>query len=668
MPLTTPKLDDRHFQDIVDEAKKRIPHYIEEWTDHNVSDPGVTLIELFAWMTDIILYRLNRVPDLHYVKFMELLGIQLRQPVPAQVPVTFWLSAPRDEVMVIPAGTEVATTQTETEPSIVFTTDDNFRIVPPELEAIITRVAAAGGGAQKQYLDQNVRRAESGFEGFEAFSQVPQVNDAMYFGFKGEISQHILGFEMDCDPAGGAGIDPDLPPYIWEASTGDKDQRWEQCEVELDTTKGLNGPGNIHIHLPKMGKFSINKQSLYWVRARVKEISPSEERNGMLPYQVSPRVRQVTTASHGATIATTHARKVTDEMLGRSDGSAGQRYELAQTPVLQRQRGEHLIVHPEGSEPQVWQEVADFSGSGVGDRHYTLDSVTGEVRFGPAIRQQDGTMKLFGAIPPRGANIIFKKYRHGGGEQGNVQRRVINTLKTSMPYVTRIRNRQSAWGGLDAESLDSAKMRVPAVLRSRDRAVTESDFEFLARQAVPAGIGRVKCLQPRPAEAGRVPPGQIYLLVIPRVKNPNHFLSPDELQPAETDLQALDAFMDERRLLTTRLEVRAPAYMWVSCRVRLRATPGANQEAVEQEVVRRLYKFLNPLVGGPDGSGWPFGRQLFVGDVYQALQGVEDVMFIREVEMFPASPGGGPEGKAVESLEVLTHGVVASGVHAVEFV
>ena len=88
MSLVAPKLDDRRFQDIVDEAKKRIPHYTKEWTDHNVSDPGVTLVELFAWMTDIILYRLNQVPDRHYIKFMEMLGITLQEPVPAKVPVT----------------------------------------------------------------------------------------------------------------------------------------------------------------------------------------------------------------------------------------------------------------------------------------------------------------------------------------------------------------------------------------------------------------------------------------------------------------------------------------------------------------------------------------------------------------------------------------------------
>ena len=94
MPLNAPNLDDRHFQDLVDEAKKRIPQYCKEWTDHNVSDPGVTLIELFAWMNDLLLYRLNQVPDLHYIRFMEMLGITLQEPLPAKPTVSFWLSKP----------------------------------------------------------------------------------------------------------------------------------------------------------------------------------------------------------------------------------------------------------------------------------------------------------------------------------------------------------------------------------------------------------------------------------------------------------------------------------------------------------------------------------------------------------------------------------------------
>jgi predicted phage baseplate assembly protein len=75
MGLETPRLDDRSFEDLVEEARRRIPLYTPEWTDHNLSDPGITLLELMAWMSDIILYRLNRVPDKHFVKFMELIGM-----------------------------------------------------------------------------------------------------------------------------------------------------------------------------------------------------------------------------------------------------------------------------------------------------------------------------------------------------------------------------------------------------------------------------------------------------------------------------------------------------------------------------------------------------------------------------------------------------------------
>jgi predicted phage baseplate assembly protein len=89
MGFETPRLDDRSFDDLVEEARARISLYTPEWTDHNLSDPGITLIELFAWMTDIVLYRLNRVPDKHFVKFMELIGMRLHEAEPARAPVTF---------------------------------------------------------------------------------------------------------------------------------------------------------------------------------------------------------------------------------------------------------------------------------------------------------------------------------------------------------------------------------------------------------------------------------------------------------------------------------------------------------------------------------------------------------------------------------------------------
>ena len=107
MPLPAPNLDDRRFQDLVNEARERIPQLCPEWTDHNVSDPGIAMIELFAWMTEVLIYRVNQVPDKNHLKFLDLVGIKLKPAVPAQVDITFILTAPQDSMISIPSGTEV---------------------------------------------------------------------------------------------------------------------------------------------------------------------------------------------------------------------------------------------------------------------------------------------------------------------------------------------------------------------------------------------------------------------------------------------------------------------------------------------------------------------------------------------------------------------------------
>jgi len=91
--LPKSNLDDRTFKDLVEECLLRIPRYCPEWTNHNPSDPGITLIELFAWLTDQMLLRFNQVPRRNYVAFLELLGIRLKPPTPAQTEVTFYLTA-----------------------------------------------------------------------------------------------------------------------------------------------------------------------------------------------------------------------------------------------------------------------------------------------------------------------------------------------------------------------------------------------------------------------------------------------------------------------------------------------------------------------------------------------------------------------------------------------
>ncbi|MDQ4048375.1 MAG: putative baseplate assembly protein, partial [Actinomycetota bacterium] len=122
-------LDDRRFQELVTEARLRIARTCPEWTEHNVSDPGITLIELFAWMTDMLIYRLNRIPEKLHVALLELLGIQLEPPACAASDLRFRLAAPAEQAVEILAGeTEVGTVRTAQDESIVFQTNEDFTI------------------------------------------------------------------------------------------------------------------------------------------------------------------------------------------------------------------------------------------------------------------------------------------------------------------------------------------------------------------------------------------------------------------------------------------------------------------------------------------------------------------------------------------------------------
>src|SRR4051812_28639652 len=133
MPLVPPNLDDRTFEDLVDELRRRIPVYAPEWTDFNESDPGITLVELFAWLTETILYELNRVPDRSYIKFLELLDLELRPAQPARADVELVPRAGAD-VAPVPAGTRLGAQPPGGGDQLVFETEAGLDV---------TRVALA---------------------------------------------------------------------------------------------------------------------------------------------------------------------------------------------------------------------------------------------------------------------------------------------------------------------------------------------------------------------------------------------------------------------------------------------------------------------------------------------------------------------------------------------
>src|SRR5215472_6291493 len=283
MPLPTPLLDDRRFQDIVDQAKILIPQYCPEWTDHNVSDPGVTLIELFAWMTDMLLYRVNQVPAKSYIKFLELIGVKLEEPRAAIAPVTFYLSAPQPVDLTIPVNTEVATVRTESSPATIFSTEKAVTIRPPLLIDVFTRNASRGN--QAPWTRHNLKEAELRRQQIPLFPEKPSPGDAFLLALETDHSMHILELNMICDVAGGAGVNPTNPPLQWQAWQGDV-ARWVACEVEHDSTGGFNKVGQVILHVPNMMRETFQGLDAYWLRCL--HTQPSNQ-TGF--YEVSPTLQ-----------------------------------------------------------------------------------------------------------------------------------------------------------------------------------------------------------------------------------------------------------------------------------------------------------------------------------------------------------------------------------------
>jgi predicted phage baseplate assembly protein len=645
MTLPVPNLDDRHFQDLVDDAKRLVQRRCPEWTDHNVSDPGVTLIEAVAFVTDQLIYRLNRVPDRLYVKFLELIGVRLLPPTPAAAPLTFWLSAPPEEPLRLPASTQVATVRTEVDPAIVFATVKDLDLIPCSLQGVLT----VGGGPDDPWVDRAAELARPG--GFHCFSLTPASGESLIVALSEAVPSCAVRLRFRCTIEG-VGVDPLHPPLAWEAWD---ETNWVPCEVDHDDTGGLNRDGDVVLHVPDSHRVAVFEgQRAGWLRARV---TPVEE--GQPPYSESPLILGLAAATVGGTVEAINAEIVENEDLGESEGVAGQQFALKRRPVLAG-AGAPILETTSEEGWLAWTEVPDFAGSGPHDRHFVFDAVNGEILLGPTVREPDGRLRSFGAVPPKGAQLRMRFYAVGGGRQGNVAQKAISVLKSSIPYVARADNRTAAQGGVDGESVDEAKVRGPILLRTRSRAVTTEDFEQITREAAPE-IARVRCL---PAGEG-ADAGSVRVLVVPAAPSVRGRLSFEDLVPGENTLAAVAARLDASRLVGTRVLVEPPRYQGVTVIARLRSRPKASASRVEADALEALYSYLHPIAGGPDGQGWPFGRPVQSGEMYGILQQIPGVDLVEDVRIFGANPVTGERGQATARLELDQNWLVFSFEHQV---
>ena len=624
MPLTAPNLDNRQFSDIVAEAKTLIPRYAPEWTNFNESDPGITLVELFAWMTEILVYRLNQVPDRNYIKFLQLIGIELEPARPARAELSFTLARPDISTAIVPLGTQVAAQGSAGQP-VVFETDQALVAIGAQLAAVQTY---DGFG----YIPQTKKNAVPG-QRFYPFGPKPQSGNALLLGFSSpsslpteQINLAVSLFQDGLTPPVmkcGTAIPPPAT-LVWEYWGG---SQWQAINLDSDGTRAFSQAG--HVLFPGPGSAAVAAKvgnvadNLFWIRARVESAT----------YEMPPQISAIRTNTVGATQAITF----TDEVLGISNGLPNQTFQVANTPVMvldtpiqvSNSDGKKVSVTSlrleidEGQGFMAWQEVEDFFSSGPNDRVFTLDRNTGVLTTGTGEHGRIPVIDQTGSDP----NVVARSYRAGGGNQGNVPANSISQLQTSVPSVDTVTNFDPATGGTEEESVADAKLRATLALQSKDRAVTPDDFRYLATQAPGANVKRAYALALYHPNFPNGPiPGVVTVIVVPN--------SPDPAPtPNQTTLAAVCEYLDKHRLLTSEIYVVGPVYRKIKVQVQLVVEPSFDLATVKNTVQSNLSTFFDPLKGGTDGTGWPFGGTVYYSDVYRAIIQTPGVTRIKDNQL-----------------------------------
>jgi len=662
--LEPPNLDDRTWQEIVDQARALIPTYAPQWTDHNPSDPGVTLIELFAWLVEGLIYRLNRVPDKMMIEFFNLIGIT-RDPA---TPAATWLvcrQAPGAPSLDVDAGYQVATQQTEESESVVFETDEALEVLPINLTQALC-LYRAREDSQRLYRDITAHIADKPLTGFMEDIGGPLLAEdpiIIALGFDGPSAEKLRLLLRLSRPFG-----VNSAQIAWRYSRGQElPDQWSDLGDVEDSTEGLQKNGRVRVdgpvdwaaqspadwdYQPEQGALPLD-QPLFWIGIRIAKLAGAP-----LTVGITHILFNAVSASNALSITAA-------EFLGNSNEKPFQYFDLRHQP-LYKQVGSttpygHLQLQVR--EPQLgggfgewkqWQRVDDFP-EGPGE-NFRLDPVTGRVDFGNYLpsTSPDGR----GTIPPLGSEIRAFSYRYVASDTGgNVPPDTVNVIRKALPGLVAVTNPGPATGGSDEEPIEETKRRAPEELRNRNRAVTAEDYEYLAREAT-TDIRKVRCLperlfrefEPRPIGAVIGDPwtfgglnrdkGNVNVLIIPEAP-----LTDDTPLPSEQLLQEVADHLDARRVVSTTLHVTYPRYLPIDVTVKVTVFEQARQtglvadrESLEQELRDKIRHFLHPLYGGPQGGGWEIGQPFLVSGLLEFIQPIPEIGFISRIAVAPGQP------------------------------
>ncbi len=674
MSIRTPILDDRTYAQLRDELVARIPVYAPEWTDHEPSDPGITLIELFAFLGENLLYRFNQIPDTTRMAFLDLLRIDTRPAAAASGTVAF--STKNVSRPLVPLRTSVSAG------SVPFETLDEVTVLPVRgLAAVREAVPLPGDVETLEYVtrvSQLVGRSVADVSTYRTVfgaadptrpggdaldpgtgtvdgilwvalvADTPATVEAARAALAGArlsiglvVAEDVpVMADLDACP-GGAGGRP-TPSTEWQLSTTRPDPGstavppdpvWLRLAVESDTTAGLTRSGIVGLRLPPsttdVGVYApadpeaagagdqpplVDDDDLAaCVVAWLRAFRPDGTPVSRLDWLGANASRIEQAQSAGA------------EFLGVGTGQPDQQVQLVHGSVLGADAG--VQVEEPGAGWVGYPIGSDFNASSADSRHAVLDRALGVVRFGDGLR---------GRCPQIGERIRTVGYRYGGGTAGNVAAGAVTKLdvtgvKVANPLPTR--------GGSAAETTAEAVQRMPGEIRRHDRAVTASDFRELAVQTPGAGVVRAETLPLfDPHNPGTEVPGAVTVVVWPGSPAAGAG-SPDAPLPTRSQLDAVCGWLDARRLVTTELYVVPPTYRDIAVSVGVAVKPGYGTEAVRRWTEQLLHQYLSSVPPfGPEGSGWPLGRRVHGPELEAAVLQVEGVEYLDGLRLAVADP------------------------------
>ena len=583
MTLPAPKLDDLTWADMMAAIRRRIPAESDgAWTLHAPVDPGVTLLELFAYLLEQRLYWLDQVPDELVVAILGLLGVDPpAAAVPAATVLRLTAERPGVAVPVIPSGTRLSR---DPAGRITFTLDDDVAVFPVGDADVVVETD------RDRTTDLRARRGVPllGADGGPAAARFTLPLTGTHFA-PGPLT---LLVELDAPAA------PSWSPRAVCDVRPPADLTWSwfnpdtgatgPFESVVDGTAGLRRSGVVRLTPPE-GWTTADRGVTVSTRAAT--------------YAAPPLLRQL--AVNVSAARHREQRTVTGTDL------VDQLYTWLKLPgqrlVLPGAAGQLLDADLE-IEGEQWSPVADFAFGSSRDTVYLLDRTAGALVFG------DG---LTARIPVTAPEDVSVAYSVGGGRVGNGgitgNWLPVDEFEGSLGGV----NLVQAADGADPETVAQARERAAGALGEVTRAVTAEDHVTLATTTPGVAVGRAY------ASVGEHPgfpcvrvPGATTVHIVPSVP-PGTVAAP---RPDPGMICEVADRLGDARLITSEVFVRAPAYREVRLRVDLSGTP-ADRARVSTVVGAALRAYLDPLTGGDDGTGWPFGGALRPSALLRTAQG-----------------------------------------------